>query len=328
MKHSGQSPARGAKTDSIDAGRGCRGWIVGPGAWAGPAPLAKFLGGVALVLAVVLIGGGFVFALFTLYFFRDPDANTPDGPGLVVSPGHGKVDVIEQLADSQFPGGPCHRISMFLSVIDIHVQNAPVGGRIACVTHTAGSFINAMQADSALHNENVLVGFDSAETPGEKIGVRLIAGVLARRIVPFVSAGRRGQARRAHQPDSIRLPLRSLPAAGLQDQGQGGRQSRGRRNRHGLQNIACMEKDPERHGNRANHAPVLKIYFLPNLMTAGNLFFGFVALTKIVEAQFGPAGNRDIKVALVIHPAGLHLRFARWPPGPHGRGRKPFWPGI
>jgi phosphatidylserine decarboxylase len=151
--------------------------------------LTRFLGGAVLALALCSIGAWFLFALFTLYFFRDPDAKTPGGPGLVVSPGHGKVDVVEKLADSQFPGGPCHRISMFLSVIDIHVQNAPVGGRIACVTHTAGKFINAMQADSALYNENVLIGFDSTETPGEKIGARLIAGVLARRIVPFVTPG-------------------------------------------------------------------------------------------------------------------------------------------
>jgi CDP-diacylglycerol--serine O-phosphatidyltransferase len=58
-----------------------------------------------------------------------------------------------------------------------------------------------------------------------------------------------------------------------------------------------MEKDPQT-ADSGKPAPVLKIYFLPNLMTAGNLFFGFVALTKIVEAEAGPAGNGKIKVAL------------------------------
>ena len=82
-------------------------------------------------------------------------------------------------------GGPCHRISTFLSVIDVHVQNAPVGGKIAFFKQTGGQFLSALKAESGLRNENVLIGFDSAETPGEKIGVRLIAGVLARRIVPF-----------------------------------------------------------------------------------------------------------------------------------------------
>jgi phosphatidylserine decarboxylase len=130
-----------------------------------------------------------LFALFTAYFFRDPEPNPPPGPGLVVSPGHGKVDAVEQITESQFMGGPCHRVSTFLSVIDIHVQNAPVAGKIAFFQHTAGQFLSALKAESALRNENVLLGFDSAETPGEKIGVRLIAGVLARRIVPFVQMG-------------------------------------------------------------------------------------------------------------------------------------------
>jgi phosphatidylserine decarboxylase len=162
--------------------------------WAGA--LAKFLGGVVVVLASILGAVWLLFALFTLYFFRDPNAKTPDGPGLVVCPGHGKVDIVDQLPASQFPGGPCHRISMFLSVIDIHVQNAPISGRVVSVTHTAGKFMSAMGTDSALYNENVLIGLDSTETAGEMIGVRLIAGLLARRIVPFVKAGdevQRGQ---------------------------------------------------------------------------------------------------------------------------------------
>jgi phosphatidylserine decarboxylase len=162
--------------------------------WAGV--LVKSLGVAVEFLAAVLGGLWVLFALFTFYFFRDPEAQTPGGPGLVICPGHGRIDAVDQLPQSQFPGGPCHRISMFLSVIDIHVQNAPVSGRVVSVTHAAGKFLNAMEADSALYNENVLLGFDSSETPGEKIGVRLIAGVLARRIVPFVKAGeevQRGQ---------------------------------------------------------------------------------------------------------------------------------------
>ena len=130
-----------------------------------------------------------LFTLFTIYFFRDPEPTPPTGPGLVVSPGHGLVDTVEQITEAQFMGGPCHRISTFLSVIDIHVQNAPIAGKIAFFKHTAGQFISALKLDCGLHNENVLLGFASAETPGEKIGVRLIAGVLARRIVPFVQMG-------------------------------------------------------------------------------------------------------------------------------------------
>ena len=140
---------------------------------------------VSLVLGVVWM----LFAVFTIYFFRDPEPNPPSGPGLVVAPGHGKVDAIEKIIEAQFMGGPCHRVSTFLSVIDVHVQNAPVAGKIVFFQQTAGQFLSALKAESALHNENVLLGFASAETPGEKIGVRLIAGVLARRIVPFVQMG-------------------------------------------------------------------------------------------------------------------------------------------
>jgi len=131
-----------------------------------------------------------LFVLFTFYFFRDPAPRPPDGPGLVVSPGHGKVDVVDRLEKSDFfGGGPCHRISIFLSVINVHVQNAPVTGRVSYVTHTPGKFISALQTDCGAYNENVLIGFDPADAAGEKIGLRLIAGVLARRIVPFVNEG-------------------------------------------------------------------------------------------------------------------------------------------
>lgn len=144
---------------------------------------------VEVVLTDAFSGLWVLFTIFTLYFFRDPTPKVPPAPGLVVSPAHGKVDCIDQLEDGPFVGGPCHRISIFLSVIDIHIQNAPIGGTVKCVTHTPGMFVSALRSDSAEHNENVLVGFDSTELIGEKIGLRLIAGVLARRIVPFVKIG-------------------------------------------------------------------------------------------------------------------------------------------
>jgi phosphatidylserine decarboxylase len=84
-------------------------------------------------------------------------------------------------------GGECRRISIFLSVFDVHVQNAPVTGRIAYFNHMPGEYLNAMSADSAKFNENVLIGIEAVEPRDEKIGVRLIAGLIARRIVPWVS---------------------------------------------------------------------------------------------------------------------------------------------
>jgi phosphatidylserine decarboxylase len=138
-------------------------------------------------LAWVLIPLCGLFVGFTLYFFRDPNPVVPGGANLVVSPGHGKVDVIDTTAEPDFMGGECRRVSIFLSVFDVHVQNAPVTGRVALFKHTPGKYLNAMRTDSAKFNENVLIGINAGEPSGEKIGVRLIAGLIARRIVPWVA---------------------------------------------------------------------------------------------------------------------------------------------
>ena len=105
----------------------------------------------------------------------------------MVSPAHGKVDVIDTIAENDFMGGECKRISIFLSVLDVHIQNAPVTGRIAFFKHTPGQYLNAMRSDCAQFNENVFVGIDAVEPRGEKIALRLITGLIARRIVPWIS---------------------------------------------------------------------------------------------------------------------------------------------
>jgi len=74
-----------------------------------------------------------------------------------------------------------------LNVFNVHVQQAPVGGKVIFLKHTSGLFLNAMKTDSATHNENVLIGFSPSENTIEKIGVRLIAGLIARRIIPWVN---------------------------------------------------------------------------------------------------------------------------------------------
>jgi phosphatidylserine decarboxylase len=153
----------------------------------GAAWLGEHLAAFVLEISSVLFGLWIIFALFTFYFFRDPDPMTPTGANLVIAPGHGKVDAIDTTTEPDFIGGECQRISIFLSVFDIHVQNAPVTGRVAYFKHTPGQYLNAMSADSAKFNENVLIGIDSVEPRGEKIGLRLIAGLIARRIVPWIS---------------------------------------------------------------------------------------------------------------------------------------------
>jgi phosphatidylserine decarboxylase len=99
------------------------------------------------------------------------------------------VDAIDEVDGPEFMAGRCRRVSIFLSVFDVHVQRAPVAGKVAVCKHTPGRFLNAMDAQSAAFNENVFIGFESAESPGERIGLKLIAGLIARRIVPWVKEG-------------------------------------------------------------------------------------------------------------------------------------------
>jgi phosphatidylserine decarboxylase len=152
----------------------------------GVAWLGEHIAAFLLDISSVLFGLWILFALFTFYFFRDPDPMTPTGANLVIAPGHGKVDSVDVTTENDFIGGECQRISIFLSVFDIHVQNAPVAGRVAYFKHTPGLYLNALSADSAKFNENVLIGIEAVEPRGEKIGVRLIAGLIARRIVPWI----------------------------------------------------------------------------------------------------------------------------------------------
>jgi len=150
--------------------------------------ITSMIGHLLIIISLLLGALWFIFVLFTLYFFRDPDATVPSGPGLLVSPGHGKVDVIDQLTEPLFMGGPCQRVSIFLSVFNVHVQNSPVSGKLAFYRYTEGEFLNALKTESAAHNENALLGFEAAEE-GTRVGVRLIAGLIARRIIPYISLG-------------------------------------------------------------------------------------------------------------------------------------------
>jgi phosphatidylserine decarboxylase len=153
----------------------------------GVAFLGKIIASFVLGLAGVLGALWVLFIIFTFYFFRDPDPAVPTGKNLVLAPGHGKVDTIDTTTEPDFMGGECQRISIFLSVFDVHVQNSPVTGRIAFFRHKPGQYLNAMRTDCAQFNENVLIGIESGEPMGSKVGVRLIAGLIARRIVPWVA---------------------------------------------------------------------------------------------------------------------------------------------
>ena len=130
-------------------------------------------------------------ALFFLWFFRDPQRSIPQGEGLVVSPADGLVTSVDRFRSLD---GERIRISIFLSVFDVHVNRAPVGGVLREVRYQKGQFLNAMDVTSAEKNEQNIVTVASED--GYEVIFKQIAGLLARRIVFNHKAGdrlRRGQ---------------------------------------------------------------------------------------------------------------------------------------
>jgi phosphatidylserine decarboxylase len=151
--------------------------------------LAKAIGAFVVSLAVGLVFLWLLFTAFTLYFFRDPEPRVPTERAAIASPAHGTVDVVDEASEAEFMGGRCRRISIFLNVFNVHVQRAPVSGTIVFQKHKDGEFVSATRSDCGDHNENVLLGFAPADFPDAKLGMRLIAGLIARRIIVWAGAG-------------------------------------------------------------------------------------------------------------------------------------------
>jgi len=155
----------------------------------------KFVAGAAiatLFLFLIALPLGWLAALLTAacaYFFRDPDRVTPHRPGLIVSSADGKVStVVEGVpAPRELALGTEHmtRISVFLSVLDVHIVRAPVGGKLIHSAYVPGAFLNAELDKASEENERQALVIETKS--GAKIGVVLIAGLVARRIVTFVN---------------------------------------------------------------------------------------------------------------------------------------------
>jgi phosphatidylserine decarboxylase len=127
--------------------------------------------------------GPLLLAAFFLWFFRDPQRTVPAGPGLIVSPGDGLVTETVIIAT---PEGPRQRISIFLSVFDVHVNRSPIGGVLSTVRYQKGQYLNAMNPASADRNEQNVV---TVRGEGFEVTFKQIAGLLARRIVFNLKAG-------------------------------------------------------------------------------------------------------------------------------------------
>jgi phosphatidylserine decarboxylase len=121
--------------------------------------------------------------LFIFYFFRDPQRTVPTEAGAVVSPADGHV---VEIVDEAFDGVPGRRISIFLSIWDVHVQRAPVAGRIGRVVYKPGKFYAALRSAASEQNEQNVI---SIVTAGGTLVFKQIAGAIARRVLFWKSEG-------------------------------------------------------------------------------------------------------------------------------------------
>ena len=150
----------------------------------------------SLVLTAVLILGGFFylsifvfcFALFCLYFFRNPRRHSHADADSLISPADGKVIDISETNEQEFFGGNVIRIAIFMSPADVHVNRAPCPGRIMAMKHVAGKFAMAFGKDVEIKNEK---NYILLENEGERVLVVQIAGFIARRIIPYVKVDQR-----------------------------------------------------------------------------------------------------------------------------------------
>jgi phosphatidylserine decarboxylase len=117
------------------------------------------------------------------FFFRDPERLPPSEPGVVVSPADGRI---MEISDEAFGGRPGRRISIFLSILDVHVNRSPMAGRIEKVEYRRGRFYNAMRSRASVENEQNIVHLRTER--GEMV-FKQIAGAIARRVVCWKRPG-------------------------------------------------------------------------------------------------------------------------------------------
>jgi phosphatidylserine decarboxylase len=142
------------------------------------------IGIIAVILHWNWLGGILIFlGLFVVFFFRDPERTPPPDPNLIVSPADGRVMGI---VEESFNGRPGHRISVFLSVFNVHVNRSPVGGRITAIEYRTGKFYAAMRGRASAENEQN--SFHVQTDRGEVVFTQ-IAGWVARRIVVWKAIG-------------------------------------------------------------------------------------------------------------------------------------------
>lgn len=146
------------------------------------AAAAAVVGGWSVWLALLLA----VLTVFVLFFFRDPDRVEPDHPRAVLAAADGRVVDVAEVDEPSFMGGRCRRISIFLSIFNVHVQRSPVSGKVAHRSYRSGGYAIAWKPKASADNEQASLGL---ETAAGRVLVRQIAGLVARRIVTYPEEG-------------------------------------------------------------------------------------------------------------------------------------------
>lgn len=128
----------------------------------------------------------FVLTLFVVYFFRDPERRIPPDPDIVASPADGTVMSVAEVPGETFMDGPATRVTIFLSIFNVHVQRAPLAGRVDAYAYRPGRYLAAWREEAGSENEQASLGLMTAEGP---VVVRQVAGLVARRIVTYPREG-------------------------------------------------------------------------------------------------------------------------------------------
>ena len=156
----------------------------------------KFIAIAALITLILFLIApplgwiGVIATAFCAYFFRDPDRIVPSRSDVVVSPADGKIAAIADVVPPRelaLGDEKRVRVSVFLSVLDVHIVRTPVAGRISRSVYVPGKFLNAELDKASDENERQALVVETAE--GKRFGLMLIAGLIARRIVTFVGEG-------------------------------------------------------------------------------------------------------------------------------------------
>lgn len=190
----------------------CELLLMGGGLFAVTIAVAMLPGlwGLLAVIPAVLFG-------LIVWFFRDPPRRVPSEPGLIVAPADGKIVEITPLVDHDFVGGPAIRIGIFLSIFNVHINRSPLTARVIKLHYSPGKFLNALDPESAILNENLWLGLEEEAAPHRKLIVRQISGLFARRIVCDVRPGE--VLPRGHKFGMIKLGSRTeliLPRDGFE----------------------------------------------------------------------------------------------------------------